>query len=289
MAVLVDKKTKVLVQGITGTQASFHIQRAIKYGTNVVAGVVPNKTEKQHLGVPLFTSVKEAKEKTGASASIVFVPAKFAKQAIIEAIDANMDVVVVITSGIPVADMMEIRQKLSTSKTILIGPNTPGIITPKEAYMGIFPDNIHQKGCVGIVSRSSTLTYEIVLELNKIGYGQSTVVGLGDDFIIGTGFGEIIEKFNKDKKTKVTVLVCGIDGNYEIELANKFAKMKSKKPTIALVLHQPSNMIKDINNASEIICRDVADVSKKIEILKDSGIIVVESINDLKEELQKVC
>lgn len=289
MAVLVDKKTKVLVQGITGTQASFHIQRAIKYGTNVVAGVVPNKTEKQHLGVPLFGSVKEAKEKTGASASIVFVPAKFAKQAILEAIDANMDVVVVITSGIPVADMMEIRQKLSTSKTILIGPNTPGIITPKEAYMGIFPDNIHKEGCVGIVSRSSTLTYEIVLELNKIGYGQSTVVGLGDDFIIGTGFSEIIEKFNKDKKTKATVLVCGIDGNYEIELANKFAKMKSKKPTIALVLHQPSNMIKDVNSASEIICRDVADVSKKIEILKSSGIIVVESINDLKEELQKVC
>ena len=289
MSVLVDKKTKVLVQGITGTQASFHIQRAIKYGTKIVAGVVPNKTEKSYLGIPLFNTVKEAKEKTGATASIVFVPAKFAKQAVLEAIDAEMDVVVVITSGIPVGDMMEIKHKLSQSKTILIGPNTPGIITPKEAYMGIFPDNIHNEGNVGIISRSSTLTYEIVLELNKIGYGQSTVVGLGDDFIIGTGFSEIVEKFNKDKKTKATVLICGIDGDYEIELANRFSKLKNKKPTIALMINQPINMQSDVEYASEIICCDIADISKKTEIMKKSGIVVVDSIQALKEELKKVC
>ena len=158
MAVLVDKNTKIMVQGITGTQASFHIQRAINYGTKIVAGVVPNKSEDSYLGVPLFGTVKEAKEKTGANASIIFVPAKFAKSAILEAIDAELNLIVAITSGIPVNDMMKIRQKLAHSKTILIGPNTPGIITPKEAYMGIFPDNMHKSGRVVIISRCFTLT-----------------------------------------------------------------------------------------------------------------------------------
>ena len=192
MSILINKKTKVLVQGITGTQASFHVQRALKYGTKIVAGVVPNKREDFHLGIPVYESVKEAKEKTKATASIIFVPAKFAKSAIIEAIDAEIEIVVVITSGIPVVDMMEIKHKLKGTKTILIGPNTPGVITPNEAYMGIFPDNIHNSGDIGIVSSSSTLTYEIVLEMNKIGLGQSSVVGLGDDFIVGSSFGNII-------------------------------------------------------------------------------------------------
>ena len=186
MAVLVNKNTKIMVQGITGTQASFHIQRAMKYGTRIVAGVVPNKNESSYLGVPLFGTVQEAKDKTGAEASIVFVPAKYAKTAILEAIHAGLK-------------LMEIKHELQQSSTILIGPNTPGVITPQEAYMGIFPDSIHKGGNIGIISRSSTLTYEVVLEINKAGFGESTVIGLGDDVILGTSFVEIIKQFNKTR------------------------------------------------------------------------------------------
>ena len=287
MSVLVNKKTKVIVQGITGTQASFHIQRAMKYGTKVVAGVVPNKVEDFHLGVPLFETVKEAKEKTKANASIVFVPSKFAKNAIIEAIEAEIELVVVITSGIPVVDMMEVKKRLIGSKTTLIGPNTPGIITPDEAYMGIFPDNIHTSGNIGIVSRSSTLTYEVVLELNKIGLGQSSVVGLGDDFVIGANFVDVIEKFNNDKKTSSIVLIGGIGGNYEIEAAKKYASIKHKKPVIALMIDDPALLSRFDGIASEIICDCIMDTKQIRKIMTTSGMIVVESIQALKDALLK--
>lgn len=287
MSVLVNKKTKVIVQGITGAQASFHIQRAMKYGTKVVAGVVPNKVEDFHLGVPLFETVKEAKEKTKANASIVFVPSKFAKNAIIEAIEAEIELVVVITSGIPVVDMMEVKKRLIGSKTTLIGPNTPGIITPDEAYMGIFPDNIHTSGDVGIVSRSSTLTYEVVLELNKIGLGQSSVVGLGDDFVIGANFVDVIEKFNNDKKTSSIVLIGGIGGNYEIEAAKKYASIKHKKPVIALMIDDPALLSRFDGIASEIICDCIMDTKQIRKIMTDSGMIVVDSIQALKDALLK--
>lgn len=287
MSVLVNKKTKVIVQGITGAQASFHIQRAMKYGTKVVAGVVPNKVEDFHLGVPLFETVKEAKEKTKANASIVFVPSKFAKNAIIEAIEAEIELVVVITSGIPVVDMMEVKKRLIGSKTTLIGPNTPGIITPDEAYMGIFPDNIHTSGDVGIVSRSSTLTYEVVLELNKIGLGQSSVVGLGDDFVIGANFVDVIEKFNNDKKTSSIVLIGGIGGNYEIEAAKKYASIKHKKPVIALMIDDPALLSRFDGIASEIICDCIMDTKQIRKIMTASGMIVVDSIQALKDALLK--
>lgn len=287
MSVLVNKKTKVIVQGITGAQASFHIQRAMKYGTKVVAGVVPNKVEDFHLGVPLFETVKEAKEKTKANASIVFVPSKFAKNAIIEAIEAEIELVVVITSGIPVVDMMEVKKRLIGSKTTLIGPNTPGIITPDEAYMGIFPDNIHTSGGVGIVSRSSTLTYEVVLELNKIGLGQSSVVGLGDDFVIGANFVDVIEKFNNDKKTSSIVLIGGIGGNYEIEAAKKYASIKHKKPVIALMIDDPALLSRFDGIASEIICDCIMDTKQIRKIMTTSGMIVVDSIQALKDALLK--
>lgn len=287
MSVLVNKKTKVIVQGITGAQASFHIQRAMKYGTKVVAGVVPNKVEDFHLGVPLFETVKEAKEKTKANASIVFVPSKFAKNAIIEAIEAEIELVVVITSGIPVVDMMEVKKRLIGSKTTLIGPNTPGIITPDEAYMGIFPDNIHTSGNIGIVSRSSTLTYEVVLELNKIGLGQSSVVGLGDDFVIGANFVDVIEKFNNDKKTSSIVLIGGIGGNYEIEAAKKYASIKHKKPVIALMIDDPALLSRFDGIASEIICDCIMDTKQIRKIMTTSGMIVVDSIQALKDALLK--
>lgn len=288
MAILINKKTKVLVQGITGTQASFHIQKAKKYGTKIVAGVVPSKKEDFHLGIPVFETVKEAKEKTNATASIVFVPAKFAKSAILEAIDAELELVVVITSGIPVGDMMEIKHKLQNSKTILIGPNTPGVITPNEAYMGIFPDNIHNSGNIGIVSSSSTLTYEIVLEMNKIGLGQSTVVGLGDDFIVGSSVGSIIEKFNKDAKTKASVIITGIYGNDETEIIEKYSKLKNKKPVIALIIDD-NTALSEANSIAELICKNSFDVNDRKNKLRDAGIIVVDNITDLKKELLKVC
>lgn len=288
MSILINKKTKVLVQGITGTQASFHVQRALKYGTKIVAGVVPSKKEDFHLGIPVFETVKEAKEKTDATASIVFVPAKFAKSAILEAIDAELELVVVITSGIPVGDMMEIKHRLQNSKTILIGPNTPGVITPNEAYMGIFPDNIHNSGNIGIVSSSSTLTYEIVLEMNKIGLGQSTVVGLGDDFIVGSSVGSIIEKFNKDAKTKASVIITGIYGNDETEIIEKYSKLKNKKPVIALIIDD-NTALSEANSIAELICKNSFDVNDRKNKLKDAGIIVVDNITDLKKELLKVC
>ncbi len=288
MAVLVNKKTKIMVQGITGTQASFHIQRAINYGTKIVAGVVPNKAEETHLGVPLFNTVAEAKEKTGAEASIIFVPAKFAKSAILEAIRANLRLVVVITSGIPVNDMIEIRKELENSQTILIGPNTPGVITPQEAYMGIFPDNIHQSGEIGIISRSSTLTYEVILEINKTGLGESTVIGLGDDFIIGTGFFRIIKEFNDDKKTKAIVLIGGIGGNYEIEAARLYQTLKKKKPVIVLLTDDIMPLSPDNGLAPEILCHGITTMSEKRKQLEAAGMTVVDSIYELKNELLKL-
>jgi succinyl-CoA synthetase alpha subunit len=288
MAVLVDKNTKVIVQGITGTQASFHTPRAIQYGTKIVAGVVPNKKDNMHLGVPLFNTVKEAKQKTGATASMVFVPAQFAKAAISEAIDADLELVVAITSGIPVSDMLEIRQKLKNSKTILIGPNTPGIITPQEAYMGTYPDNIHKSGDIGIISRSSTLTYEVVLEINKAGFGESTVVGLGDDLIIGTGYTEIIKKFNEDKKTKAIVLIGGSQGSHEIEAAIAYRKIAKAKPIIALMIDKPLSFSENDSLASEILCGGVTSTAEKKQLLKESGITVVDSLSDLIHELSKL-
>ena len=285
MAVLIDKKTKIIVQGLTGTQASFHTPRAIKYGTNIVAGVVPNKKEKSHLGIPLFSSVKEAKEKTGATASLIFVPAKSAKSAILEAIRADLKLVVVITTGIPVNDMMEIRQELKNHKTLLIGPNTPGIITPQVAYMGTFPDNIHKSGNIGIISRSSTLTYEVVQTINNAGFGESTVVGLGDDFIIGTGFLEIIKEFNKDDLTKAIVIISGFGGNYEIELAQTYKNLPKKKPIIVLMV---DNQVYDSDNiglASDIICHGITTSDEKKHLLEKAGMIVVNDLSSLINKL----
>ena len=288
MAILVDKNTKIMVQGITGTQASFHIQRAIKYGTNIVAGVVPNKTDKTYLGVPLFNTVEEAKEKTGADASVIFVPAKYAKNAVLEAIKAKLQLIVIITTGIPVNDMLEIRHELAKSQTILIGPNTPGIITPQEAYMGIFPDNIHKSGNIGIISRSSTLTYEAVLEINKVGLGESTIIGLGDDFIIGAGYYELIKKFGEDKKTKAIVMISGIGGNYEIEAAHIFKQHKINKPVIVLLIEDKTPLSNNTSLASEILCRGVTSVTEKRQQLEAAGMIVAESMSELTAELLKI-
>ena len=266
MSILINRDTKVICQGITGTQATFHVRRSLDYGTQVVAGVTPGKGGETHLGLPVFNTVKEAKKATGANASVMYVPAPYVKSAIKEAIDAKLDLTVCIADGVPIKDMLEIKEMLRHSKTKLIGPNTPGIITPGQARMGIFPENIHQAGNIGIVSRSSTLTYEAVLETNRAGMGQSTVIGLGDDMLIGIDFIDAIERFNKDDETKAIV----------------------KKPMIAFVAGNAIPFGHKMGYAGDIITNGYVSVQDKKDALSDAGVIVVDKINDIHKELQKL-
>lgn len=222
MSILADKNTRVLIQGITGTQASFHAKRSMEGGTKIIAGVSPKHGGEEHLGVPVFDTIREAQRQFSFDASVLFVPANGVKSAVREAVEAEIPLVVSIAQGVPVHDMLEIKSMLNGSQTLMIGPNTPGLITPGEARLGIFPENIHKKGCVGIISRSSTLTYEAVLETNAAGLGQSTVIGLGDDMIIGSDFREMLERFMHDDETKAVVLIGKADNAYELLAAEYY-------------------------------------------------------------------
>lgn len=287
MSIFVNKNTKVLCQGITGTQASFHIQRSLDYGTKVVAGVTPGKGGSFHLNLPVFDTVKEAVKETGATASVMYVPAKAVKLAVKEAVEAELDLVVSIADSVPLRDMLEIKAMLKGSKTKLIGPNTPGIITPGEARLGIFPENIHTKGNIGLVSRSSTLTYEAVLETKRAGMGQSTVIGLGDDVLIGIDFIDALKAFHADKDTTAIVMVGQLGGAFEEVAAEWYKNLENKKPVIAFVAGNAIPFGHKMGYAGDIITDGYISVLDKKDALISAGITVVNHINDIHLELAK--
>ena len=288
MSILLNKNTKVIVQGITGTQASFHTQKMLSYGTKIVGGVTPSRGGTKHLDLDVFNTVKEAVKETKATASVMFVPARFVKNAVKEAVEAELDSVVAIASGVPIKDMMEIKAMLKGSKTLLIGPNTPGIITPDEACLGIFPENIHHKGNVGVVSRSSTLTYEAVLETNRAGLGQSTVIGLGDDMIIGTDFVEIIRKFHEDDNTKAILMIGQQGGMYEELGAEYYAGLKNKKPIIGYVAGSTIPLEDKMGYAGDIITRGKITAQSKKDAMACAGIMVADNIGQIHKLLETI-
>ncbi len=277
MSILIDENTKVVVQGITGSEGSFHTEQMLAYGTKVVAGVTPGKGGMKVFDrIPVYNTVEEAVRKEGANASIIFVPAPFAADAIMEAVDAGVDLVVAITEGIPTKDMIKVKAFMKGKKTRLIGPNCPGVISPGKSKMGIMPGHIHRPGTIGIVSRSGTLTYEAVDQITQLGFGQSTAVGIGGDPIIGSTFVDILRLFNEDPETEAVVLIGEIGGNAEEEAA-EYIKREFKKPVVSFIAGQTAPPGRRMGHAGAIIAGGKGTAAEKMKALEAAGVHVVKS------------
>ena len=287
MSVLVNKNSKVIVQGFTGSEGTFHAEQMIEYGTRVVGGVTPGKGGQEHLGLPVFNTVQESVEKTGADVSVIFVPPAFAADAIMEAADAGIKVIVTITEGIPTRDMVTVKQYLKDKDVVLVGPNCPGVITPGEAKVGIMPGFIHKKGTIGIVSRSGTLTYEAVDQVTKIGLGQSTCIGIGGDPIIGTTTRDAVKLLMEDPETEGIIMIGEIGGNMEAEAA-EYIKNSGTKPVVGFIAGQTAPPGRRMGHAGAIIGGAADTAEAKMKIMKACGIHVVESPANIGETMWKV-
>lgn len=284
MSILVNKNSKIIVQGITGSEGTFHAQQMMQYGSNVVAGVTPGKEGQKHLELPVYNTVENARKETGADTSVIFVPPPFAADAIMESADAGLKVVVAITEGIPTQDMVKVKEFLKDKDTVLIGPNCPGIITPGECKVGIMPGFIHQKGTVGIVSRSGTLTYEAVDQVTKLGLGQSTCIGIGGDPIVGTSTLDAVKMFMDDPETEGIIIIGEIGGNMEAEAA-EWIKEHGSKPVVAFIAGKTAPKGRRMGHAGAIIGGKGDTASAKMKIMEECGIHIAESPAEIGKKM----